>query len=534
MIATLRKIFGSKSDQIELGTITVLYGGKSGNAEFVAKETYRHLKSKGEKIRIKNMSSYKAANLSQEETVLAVVSTHGEGDPPPAATRFFRQLKSGELDLSSLKFAVCALGDSDYEDFCQAGKDLEQLLMAAGAEPFLERVDCDAAFEKAAGDWIGAVSQKLTNSSEDGAGLELDANKDREFQEGVILAKKQLNADLDVPVYHIAINCPGKGFSYLPGDSIGIIPRNSTDLVHQILEQLKLKGEAPIGESDDLSLRSFLLKRAELTNLNKSLLVRYQQLANDENLADLLRDEEACLSYVAENDLLDLITDFPAQITTNQLVQLLDKLKARYYSIASFEKSNPGELHLTVKQVSFERNQRNRQGACSNFLGRSLEVGSPVSYFLSEDASFRLPERSSTPCIFIAAGTGIAPVRAFLQQRAYEGADRNWLFFGAKQRQNDFLYQDEIEAYQKQGVLPQLDLAFSRDQEAKIYVQDLLLKNAPELLQWLKDGAHIYVCGSIAMGKAVREAFSELLESNSEKQGIQQLLNEKRFHEDVY
>ena len=533
MFATIRKLFGEQQLATETDLITILFGGKSGNAEFVASETFRHLKDKGKKVRLKNLSTFKAEDLALEKTVLFVVSTHGEGDPPPAAVRFFKHLKNKQIQLDHLEFSVCALGDSDYEHFCQAGKDLEKLLLASSAKPFSPRVDCDEAFETSAVGWISTVSGLLAGKIDEQS-VRFDGQKKRVWHKAIVKEKYCLNPESAEGVYHLDLVIDGQTVKYKSGDSVGIVPQNPSQLVDQILIKTGSKPEDLVCEEEGLCLREFLLTKAEITSLSRGIMKRYSDLSGDDNLADLLTDEESSLDYQRNHDLLDLLTDFPYQFNTSQLVSLPDKLKVRYYSISSYQEENADELHLTVKQVRFRHKSRERHGSCSNYLSEWLAVGTAVSLFIASDNEFRLPVSSSTPAIFIAAGTGIAPVRAFLKERQAQGISQNWLFFGEKTRQVDYLYGEEVEGWKSEGLLENLSLAFSRDQSAKYYVQDAVLKEGAELLKWIDKGAHIYVCGSINMGQGVKHTINALLQADGKGLTADQLQASHRYCEDVY
>ena len=533
MFTTIRRLFGERTADHETGLITIVFGGKSGNAEFVGSETFRHLKEKGKKVRLKNMSSFKPEMLAGAQTVLFVVSTHGEGDPPPAALRFFRQLNNSQLRLPDLEFSVCALGDSEYEHFCQAGKELEKRLLRMGAQVFSPRVDCDAAFETAAAEWISTVSGFLTDDETEPL-LNLEGHQNRSWHNAVVREKRQLNPGAADAVFHLSLAIDDQQLRYQSGDSVGIIPQNPVSLVEQLLASLQLSPDLIIDSKEQLTLRHFLLSKVEITNLNKALLQRYLLISDDDNLADLLQNEAACLEYLHQHDFLDLLHDFPFPFQPSALVVLLDKLKVRYYSIASYQPAHPGEIHLTVKQLRFQHKNRLRYGSCSNYLSQWLEVGTPLSFCLAPDETFRLPDHAETPVIFIAAGTGIAPVRAFLKERESLGQTRNWLIFGEKTRKLDYLYGDEIDLWKEKGLLERLNLAFSRDQSAKLYVQDVLLKQGTGFLNWIDAGASVYVCGSLKMGIHVKETIGSLLASREGSTTVEQLQAAKRYCEDIY
>lgn len=532
MFTSLKKLFGERpAKTMDTDLTTVLYGGKSGNAEFVASELVRHLGERKLKVRLKNMSSYKAGNLLCEGRVLFVVSTHGEGDPPPGAVPFFRQLTKLGAELTHLEFAVCALGDSEYEHFCKAGKEMEKHLLRLGANAILPRIDCDAAFEKPAAGWISSISKIVAGDKTEDVFI-LDSAKNHCYHQAVVSEKYQLNPGSSEAVWHLKLAIDGQTVKYQTGDSIGIVPRNPDKLVEQLLYALNLSPAEPVDEEQTV-LREFLQDKAELTNLSREVLKRYLALTGNENLADLTMDEQATLDYLHRHDFLDIILDFPFSLVATDLPNLLDKPKVRYYSIASCQDVSPNELHLAVREVQYEHKSRRRYGAASNYLSHWLEVGTLVSFFVLPDEEFRLPA-PSVPAIFIGVGTGIAPIRAFLSERSLSAEGHNWLFFGEKKRELDYLYGEEMENRKQTGLLERLSLAFSRDQQTKIYVQDLLLQEAGAVQDWLKAGAHIYVCGSLKMGQGVKESFNKLAADKKSEYTVANLLAEKRYHEDLY
>ena len=534
MIATAVRKLLTRRKPVAGEQITILYGGKSGNSAYIANETGKCLQRSGRRSRVVNMASYNMDQLKSESFVLIVVSTHGEGEPPPAASRFFRRLFSEQPDLYGVGYAVCALGDSSYEHFCKAGKDIDHRLSDLGAKRICSRADCDLDFGTAASGWISSVLRRLPGQVDGQDVLKLNA-QEKITVKAVVKEKYQLNAGSEDAVYHICLATDDQSFRYCSGDSVGLVPQNPVSLVNSIIDILNISAyDLLMADQQEFLARDYLLHRAELTTLNKEVLVKYAEMSGNEQLLDLLNGKSGLDAYLENHDVLDLLQDFPCPLPAVWLPDLLRPLQPRYYSVSSYQPEHPGELHLTVKRVQFQLKNRLRQGSCSAYLSDWLETGAAVSFFLAPNDNFRLPGKPGIPVIFIAAGTGIAPVRAFLQERAARGETKNWLFFGGKNRRTDFLYGAEILDFYGQQALERLDLAFSRDGQAKVYVQDLLLQKGKELLEWISEGAAIYVCGSIKMGKGVRETLTDLFTSAAADMSLEQLIAEWKYLEDLY
>jgi sulfite reductase (NADPH) flavoprotein alpha-component len=521
--------------------VTVLYGGKSGNSEFVAKEIGRHFFEHGKRTVVLNMSKYHIERLSEEKLLLVVVSTHGEGEPPPAAAGFYRELMSGSMNLSHLEYAVCALGDSGYEFFCQTGKDIDKRLEELGASRLYQRVDCDVNFEKTAGDWISAVlKQRL--SLKGAKEIKIEPSGHIQYHEAVIKQKYVINEGSSDPVFHLILEVDPGQVTYFPGDNIGILPPNPPELVREIIRFLNFNPDQLVTiEEEETMLADLLRFRFEVTTLSKDTVVKYQKLIGDELLYDLIKNEQELYTYCHHRDLLDLLYDFHGTFTPGDLISILHPFRLRYYSIASSQSVIPEEIHLTVKPVKFELASRIRQGACSTYLTGGMDPGDVIRFHLVPAKQFRLPKNNNIPLILIAAGTGIAPFRAFLQERALSGKNGQiWLIFGEKHEEYDFLYKKELEGWYEQKILTKLDLAFSRDHASKRYVQHIITEKGKEFLAWLEAGASIYVCGSVKMGKGVREAISCLFEtplqtpSAGSSQFVDQFIEQGRYFEDLY
>lgn len=519
--------------------LTILYGGKSGNSEFIAREAGNYFLTQGLKTSVVNMAKYKIERLQEEKLLLIVVSTHGEGDPPPAAAAFYRKLMNRSFDLAHLEYAVCALGDSSYEFFCQTGKNIDKRLGELGAIRIYQRVDCDVNFEKTAASWIGAVLKSRLPGEK--AEIKMEEADHIRYHEAVIKEKYLLNEGSPDPVFHLVLKTDPAQVRYLPGDNIGILPPNPDELVNELLRFLNFSPDYRcIYEGEEMTLRDLFGFKLEITTLCKDLIMRYQERTGNDLLGELLKDEQALYAYYRRRDLADLLHDFPSVLSPEELISILRPLRPRYYSIASSQSAAPDEIHLTVKLVKFSFLERTREGACSAYLSRYLEPGSPIRFQLRTGDHFRLPEKAETPLILIASGTGIAPFRAFMQERALTGNTRIWMIFGEKHEASDLLYKNELLGWKQQGLLERLDLAFSRDQERKIYVQHKITEYGKEFLSWLDAGAAVYVCGSVAMGKEVRRAilglFEASLQLSSSKSAsmIDQLSAKGRYCEDLY
>lgn len=541
--SAVKKLFTKKkvNDQ---AVLTILYGGQSGNSAFLAKEAKKYLQKNNFIPRVVNMAKYDFQQLEGEEHLLMLVSTHGEGEPPEAASRFYRFLFSEEAPrLDRLNFAVCGLGDSSYEHFCQTGKDMDRRLHELGGTRLFDRVDCDVEFHQSAAQWLSGILAVLQNHG--GAKtetLQIEADTQRKTFQAVVRQKFRLNTGSDSATFHVVLSVDHRDFSYQPGDSISIIPRNPDLLVQLVLRRLGYTEDVEVNYDDDSHSFQWLLTHAfELTTLSRGLLRRYQAVSKSAGLEALLADEKELNRYLKNHDVADLFADFPSQAGPGELVSIFRKLQARLYSIASSPRIHPGEVHLTVKQVCFSNRGREREGACSSYLNQRLVPGESLPIQVVPNEQFRLPAKPDVPVIMVGAGTGVAPFRAFMQERAQQQSpSKNWLFFGEKRQQYDFLYREDWAGWLSNRRLSRLDLAFSRDRDEKVYVQHKIRQEESTFFEWLNQGAHVYVCGSVAMGHAVRETIRELvalagnLSDRESENYLNSLMEEGRWHMDVY
>ena len=524
--------------------ITILYGGKSGNSAFIAEQMKSHFQTHELEPAVYNMAEYDVNNLENEKFLFIVVSTRGEGDPPAQAQQFYKYILGSKAPkLPSLNFSVCALGDSSYQHFCQTGKDLDMKLKALGANRYSDLVTCDLAFNSKAEEWASALINKF-QSRLNGDSLALKFGNNSVGPSFTLKVKDKYritSAQSASEIHHLILQTDHPDFTYQAGDALSIKPKNPYSLVVKIMIKLDYSPETMVVyKNKKKSIEELLAVKLELTKLSEDVLRAYQIHTGDENLKALLENKEDLHIYLKQADVYDLVCDFPYAIDANSLSQILCKIQRREYSISSSVRMTPDEVHLTVKQYNYAVSDRDRIGACSSYINKGLQVGSSLKIQFIPNEEFRLPA-DDCPIIMIGSGTGIAPYKSFLNERKARGSKgNNWLIFGEKRKRYDYLYQKEIESFKDEGLLTRLDLAFSRDQAEKIYVQDRLEEMGKEVFAWLEKGAHLYICGSIAMGKDIKQKLIELIQKDGLMNKVQalsyfdKLLQDSRYHEDVY
>ncbi|WP_349350297.1 NADPH-dependent assimilatory sulfite reductase flavoprotein subunit [Klebsiella pneumoniae] len=540
----------------EVPTITLISASQTGNARRVAEALRDDLLAAKLNVKLVNAGDYKFKQIAAEKLLVVVTSTQGEGEPPEEAValhKFLFSKKAPKLDGTA--FAVFGLGDTSYEFFCQSGKDFDNKLAELGAERLLDRVDADVEYQAAAAEWRARVVEALKARAPVAAPAQLatsgavnDIHTSPYTKEAPLTATLSVNQKItgrnsEKDVRHIEIDLGDSGLRYQPGDALGVWYQNDPQLVKELVELLWLKGDEPVTvEGKTLPLSEALQWHFELTVNTATIVENYAALTRSESLLPLVGDKAQLQQYAAATPIVDMVRFSPAQLDAEALIGLLRPLTPRLYSIASSQAEVESEVHVTVGVVRYEIEGRARAGGASSFLADRVEEDGEVRVFIEHNDNFRLPANPETPVIMIGPGTGIAPFRAFMQQRAADGAQgKNWLFFGNPHFTEDFLYQVEWQSYVKEGLLTRIDLAWSRDQQQKNYVQDKLREQGAELWRWINDGAHIYVCGDAnRMAKDVENTLLEVIaeygamDAEAADEFLSELRVERRYQRDVY
>jgi sulfite reductase (NADPH) flavoprotein alpha-component len=535
-------------------SLTVLYGSQTGNGEDIALSVVDQARAAGFAASAVSLADYKPAHLKRESLVTFIVSTHGEGDPPDDAELFHEFLWSKKAPkLSTLKFSVLALGDSSYVNFCQTGREFDTRLAELGGERIAALLECDLDYDDAAALWTKQIVSELPGllgERELVAVPRLRAvdavsafDKSNPFPAEVLVNQKITGGASSKDVRHIELSLEGSGLRYEPGDAVAVVAHNPPQLVAEVLQEIALVGDEIVSVRDeDVHLVDALTTTFEITAISLGFLRAWAALAGDDKLTSILEenDPDALGNFVDNHQIIDVVRLYPAKVEAQQFVGMLRILSPRSYSISSSPDANPDEVHLTVAAVNYEAFGREHWGAASTHL-LNLEEGDSASVFVDRNSRFRLPG-DDVPMIMIGPGTGVAPFRAFVEQRVEQGATGdNWLFFGDRNFDSDFLYQLEWQRHLKQGNLSRLDVAFSRDQAQKIYVQDRIRENSRELYRWIERGAAIYVCGDARnMANDVNDALIDVLareaglDTDAAAQRLKALRSEGRYQRDVY
>lgn len=544
----------SVSTVAEPVVLTILFASQTGNAKAVAEQLQQSAAQQGIQARLVAINDYAPKQLKKERYLAIVTSTYGEGEPPEAAIDFYTLLKKGKAgQLPDLHYAVLGLGDSSYEFFCQTGKDFDDLLEQAGATRLQAPALLDVDYQAAATEWSSALVGLLARAATPvavpaAAGVAavpaVVYDKQHPFTATLQTNQKITGRDSDRDIRHLEFSLEESGLTYQPGDALGIWFENDPALVDEVLALTKLTGNEKIAVGDKtLPLRHALTTDFELTRLHPGFLSGLADISTNAILKKIAEDKTIVRKITAETQLVDVLKQYPVALTAEQLVSLLRPLTPRLYSIASAQSEVEEEVHLTVGVQRFPQPDGTvRSGGASSYLADRVAEGQPVRIFVEHNDNFRLPANPETPIIMVGPGTGIAPFRAFLQERGALGATgKNWLFFGNPHFTQDFLYQVEWQKYVKSGLLTQIDLAFSRDQDHKIYVQDKLTAKGAEVWQWLQDGAYFYVCGDAnRMAKDVEQALLAIIAEHGHKSAeeaetfLSELRQSKRYQRDVY
>ncbi|MEE7451006.1 sulfite reductase subunit alpha [Methylobacterium radiotolerans] len=526
--------------------LTVIYASESGNSEALAGNVAKLARKQGFKPKVVDFADLDVATLPKAGKLIAIAATWGEGEPPARAVRAYGELMGeGAPRLDGVEFAVLSLGDTSYAEFCAIGKALDARFEALGAKRAAERADLDLDFEKPAAEWIKGALKALAPAEQPdnvvavdfaraGAGEDDEAEPSREPAVVEVVEHVNLNSSRsDKETIHLALAFEDGAPAYEPGDSLEIFPENDPQLVDEILSAAGLSG--------DEALRTALLAERDITTLSAATIERFVKATGHTDAQKLIDSGEA-KAWIEGRHLIDLLETYPAKLTAEHLGTITRPLPPRAYSIASSRKEVGDEVHLAIAAVRYETHGRARSGVASVQVADRIRDGAKLRVRLKPNRHFRLPQDPATDIIMVGPGTGVAPFRAFVQERrAIEAPGRSWLFFGDRQFTHDFLYQLEWQDALEDGSLTKIDVAFSRDQPEKVYVQDRITQHAQELVSWLDGGAHFYVCGDAKnMAKDVRAAVVKAYETakglsaaDAEAQ-VAALERSHRYQQDVY
>ncbi len=538
--------------------VTVLYGSQTGNSQSLATNAGKKLEEKGFNVTVSSMNDFKPNTLKKLENLLIVVSTHGEGDPPDNALSFHEFLHGRRAPkLESLRYSVLSLGDSSYEFFCQTGKEFDERLAELGAERLYNRVDCDLDYDEPAAEWLQGVLDGLSEGQSSATvsvqettqtSATSSYSRTNPFQAEVLENLNLNGRGSNKETRHLELSLEGSGIQYQPGDSLGIYPTNDPELVELLLQAGNWSADDKVTinkQGESATLKDALTSSFEITALTKPVLEKAVAYLESEAAAELVAkgNEESLKAYINGRDFVDLLRDYgPWTGSAQEFVSILRKMPARLYSIASSLEANPEEVHLTIGAVRYTAHGRERKGVCSVLASERLQPGDTIPVYIQHNQNFKLPENADTPIIMVGPGTGIAPFRAFMQEREESGAEgKSWLFFGDQHFVTDFLYQTEWQKWIKEGVLTKMDVAFSRDTDEKVYVQHRMLQKSKELFAWLEEGAAVYICGDEKnMAHDVQETLLTIIEQEgnmSREKAEAYLANmqqTKRYQRDVY
>lgn len=542
----------------EAATLTILYASQTGNAKGVAGKIKAAAEQQGFAVQLLDIASYKTNALVKEKFLIIVTSTYGEGEPPESAVSFHKFLFGKKVpQLAHLHYAVLGLGDSSYEYFCQTALDFDNKLAAFGAKRLHPVALLDVDYEAPASEWqqqaLAQFAPLLTAANTAPSAQVIawpgatDGHHSLYSKQNPLLAELSVNQKItgrnsSKDVRHIEISLAGSGLTYQPGDALGVYFQNDPALVSAILAATGIAAATEVTlDGAQISIEKALTEQLELTQSYPSVVEKYAAATGNAALQQLAADKTALREFLAQHQTADVVLQFPGALSAQQLADSLRKQQPRLYSIASSQAEVGEEVHLTVGVVRFDAFGHTHLGGASGFLAERLAEGQPVKVFVEHNDNFRLPGHD-TPVIMIGPGTGIAPFRAFLQERDNAGATgQNWLFFGNPHFTQDFLYQVELQDYLKRGVLSKLDVAFSRDQAEKVYVQHKLLAKGAEVWSWLEQGAHLYICGDGSkMAKDVHQALLQIaqqfggLTEDAAVDYLEQLRENKRYQKDVY
>ncbi|ASB48077.1 diflavin oxidoreductase [Alkalitalea saponilacus] len=536
-------------------TLYVVYGSRTGNSRAAAELAFEYGKHLGLECELLDMKDFPYNELQFIRHLLIAVSTHGEGDPPAVVEAFYHFMHSDEVPaMKGVRFSILALGDSSYNDFCKTGHDFRKRLVTLGAEEAYPIIECDIDYEENAKRWVAQsvgvfeeILPKINQRQNKEFAFELNKRElddDNAFyarvKEKVLLTAEGYNKR----TYHITLDMKGYKGEYHPGDSFGVYAINSRLLVDKILRKMNFDGtHRVLVDNKSKMLKETLVHDYEITMVTPIVVKKYAELSGHQDLIKLVENEQQLIAFCEFHDVLDMVSIFPASIDEQEFLSTLRKLNPRLYSVAASSLTHPEELHLTTGIIEYPLYNRKHSGVCSSMFSDRLAEGDTLAIFHEPNEAFRLPMDDSTPVIMVATGTGIAPFRGFLQERNWlKAKGDNWLFFGDRYSSSDFLYGKELEEYFDSGLLTRLNLAFSRDNQEKIYVQNLMEKNGKELFNWIDErNAIVYLCGNKrTMGQDVKESLKRIISTYRDiddptpEEYILKMIHEKRLRTDLY
>ncbi|HEU0151810.1 MAG TPA: assimilatory sulfite reductase (NADPH) flavoprotein subunit [Arenimonas sp.] len=536
--------------------LSVVYGSQTGQSRRLAERLAEQAGAAGLAVRLLRADAYPLHELKDERLLYVVISTQGEGEPPDDARGFVSHLLGKRAPkLPQLQFAVLGLGDSSYPLFNATAREVDERLAALGGRRLFARGEADVDIDTVATPWLDtALAQARARlatmaAAAAPAGATVTPlralapaspwSREQPFAAELLANQRLTGRGSRKDVRHLELSLEGSGLAYQPGDALGLWPRNPPALVDAVMAALALDPETPV---DGAPLRTWLAERRELTRLARPFLHQHAERGGHAALARRLQPAQAAdlATLLASHQLIDLLEAWPAAWTAQDLVAALRPLAPRLYSIASSQRVVGAEAHLTVDHLAWDAPGGRRWGAASHRLASATE-GEALPVFIEPNERFRLPRDGQRDVVMIGPGTGVAPFRGFVQERAATGAaGRQWLLFGAPHARHDFLYQLEWQQALKAGQLHRLDLAFSRDQADKVYVQHRLREHGRDLFDWLEGGAHLYVCGASAMGRDVEAALLEIVgrhggrDVDGAREYLASLQQQGRYARDVY
>lgn len=557
LLVTEQNTAAATAVPVALKPVTIIYGSQTGNAEGVAELAAEQASNQGMAPQVLDMSDTTIAQLTSAERLLVVTSTYGEGEMPDNAQVLWDALSQDDApSFTNTYFSVLALGDTSYDGFCVAGKLWDDRLVELGGTRIVDRVDCDVDFEALAQSWVDTTLPKIALKGTQSGSTEMASvasgikkskskyNRQNPLTAQLITKRVLTEKASSKEIYHFEFSLGESGETYEAGDALNVIAQNRADLVAEVLAKLSATGDEQV-KGFDRPLEHLLRQDFEIRTPSKNLVAEIATRADDATLQALLDNNDTAMlaNFLWGKDVLDLLATYPqVQFSAEEFLSLSKPLMPRAYSISSSINCHESEVHLTIASVRYNAEGRDHNGVCSTFLSDVTAVGDKVLCYFSPNKSFSVPENKEAPVIMVGPGTGIAPFRAFLEEREVsEAKGENWLFFGDRNADTDFIYREQLQVWQASGVLNRLDLAFSRDQVEKIYVQDRMRDHGAELFDWLERGAYFYICGdAYRMAKDVDKALHDIVTlhgSMTDKEAasyVNVLKVQKRYIRDVY